>query len=209
MERTDAKYTLEKIKELGFNSKLIKELLPEPELRENPYYRKAPKMKLWSQEDVEKAMSSPIFVEEQKKREKRKAASQKAVETKQRKTMQMIDEKISKISVQRLELDKVRYNAISCRQSWYDQIADERGEVNEYCAKMADEETVQRWMVNYIRHKKTYYDSTLYELKGKTGKGEAYLYYVKAVLDKIAEVYPELQQECMKQYQRKAQLYYI
>ena len=63
----------------------------------------------------------------------------------------------------------------------------------------ADRDTVRRWMVNYIRHNLTRYDEFLYEARGRTGIRFAYPEYRCAVLEEIARVYPELQEECKRQ----------
>jgi len=68
-----------------------------------------------------------------------------------------------------------------------------------------NEETMQRWIVNYIRHVLTHYDSELYGFKGKTGKYEASLEFKLAILDRIAECYPRYAAECerQKEYTKK------
>ena len=43
---TQEKITLTQVKAMGFNDKLIRELLPEPELKINPRYKRAAPMKL-------------------------------------------------------------------------------------------------------------------------------------------------------------------
>ncbi len=55
------------LKEMGFNKKLIETLLPAPILKTNPRYKCAAKMKLWSEEDVQKAMQKREFADEQVK----------------------------------------------------------------------------------------------------------------------------------------------
>lgn len=63
----------------------------------------------------------------------------------------------------------------------------------------ADENTVTRWTVNYIRHRMTSYDEQLYHMKGKVGKNGMYREIHNHILYKIANVYPELAEECEQQ----------
>jgi hypothetical protein len=77
----------------------------------------------------------------------------------------------------------------------------ERGDFDIGLSKI-DDETKARWAVNYVRHKLTNYDEELYSIKGKVGIRSAYVTYKKAVLRKIAQVYPELQIACQKQIDR-------
>ena len=68
------KVSLTAVKEMGFSDRLVTLLLPEPELVNNPYYKKAAKMKLWHLEDVQKAMESKNI---KKKEQKEKSLQRK------------------------------------------------------------------------------------------------------------------------------------
>ncbi|MEI4896734.1 hypothetical protein Q8G71_36205, partial [Klebsiella pneumoniae] len=63
-----------------------------------------------------------------------------------------------------LDYEEVVERAIRAKQNWYDMTGQ-----YERSAYGADSRTVQRWTVNYIRHKLTKYDAFLYSAKGKTG----------------------------------------
>ena len=65
--------------------------------------------------------------------------------------------------------------------------------------KYLDNAFLSRIMVNYIRHNLTSYEDLLEELRGKEGKYEAYTKLKNKILEKIAEVYPELKEECNRQ----------
>lgn len=62
--------TITAVRKLGFTDELIKELLPEPKLLPNPKYRNYQPMKIFSKKQVFKAMKSPKFKAECKKRKK-------------------------------------------------------------------------------------------------------------------------------------------
>lgn len=191
--------TQKEVKERGFTDKLIGELLPEPQLVNNPYYKCAAKMKLWKLSDVENAMNNPIFQESFKKREKCKAAAAKAVATKKAKLKDETDKFIESIQIKKMDIETVRKCAVEAQQCWYNNYKYE----NDYgCflnAYDADEDTKNRWTVNYIRHEMTKYDEQLYHMKAKVGIHDMYFEIHNLILDKIALVYPELAQECENQ----------
>ena len=59
-----------------------------------------------------------------------------------------------------------------------------------YCA---DEDTILRWEINFIRHNLTNYDEEIKKLYGMVGKDDAYSQYREELMKKIYEVYPELE----------------
>lgn len=65
-----------------------------------------------------------------------------------------------------------------------------------------NDNTLNRWCVNYIRHQLTTYDNELYELIGKIGRDDAYEQFKKAVLEKISIAYPKYADECKRQIEK-------
>lgn len=63
----------------------------------------------------------------------------------------------------------------------------------------ADEDTLIRWIVNYIRHNLVDYDNFLYKISGKVGSIGVYPEIKTAVLEKIAVAYPQYKEECERQ----------
>ncbi|MCM1236332.1 MAG: hypothetical protein NC489_40135 [Ruminococcus flavefaciens] len=187
---------------MGFSEKTIKELLPMPQLATNPHYKSAYPMKLWKLSVVEEAMKTPQFQEALKKREKRQAAAAKAVATKLSKIQDETKKFIESIMIERMDIDVLREKALEAKQCWYDEQSFVRGDLYPKDAYSADEKTVIRWMVNYIRHELTSYDEQLYSMKGRTGIRDMYQEIHSIILDKIAEVYPELAHECIMQKRR-------
>lgn len=189
---------LKTVRSMGFTDSLIKELLPEPRLVENPRGRRFSKMKLWKKKDVDNAMLSETFIATQKKREKRVAGAKKAVQTKTDKLMNEVEKQVANIKVTVIESEELEKKTIEAKQNWY---------IEDYCyfppAAMADKETLTRWKVNYIRHNLTSYDDELLSLYGRTGKAKAYLKLFGEVMNRIAEAYPSLAEECKNQVERK------
>lgn len=198
------KITLTKVKQMGFSDRLVALLLPEPELVDNPYYKCAPSMKLWKIEDVQEAMKSKEFLEYQEKRKKREIASQKAVRTKKNKLLDMVNQAAEAIKIQVIPFDELVEKTLNAKQRWYDACYDPYYDEYKKEARGADEETINRWVVNYIRHEMTTYDYELLFLARKTGNTEAYMRLFELILNKIAEAYPSLQEECRMQINGKA-----
>lgn len=84
--------------------------------------------------------------------------------------------------------------AASAKQEWYL----EHGNVD---ILSPNTETLERWMVNFIRHNLCEYDDKLVDLFGLVGKEELYHRLKTETLAKIAGVYPELDVECKRQAQ--------
>lgn len=180
---------------MGFTKAMIGKLLPEPTLRDNPRYKCAAPMKLWKETDVLAAMDTDAFREAAAKAERRKVAASKGVDTKRKHAEVLAEELIAAIHVQRIELPELERLTLDAQQRWYDSRG--RGEI-----EFPDRETVDRWMVNYIRHELCEYDDSLYTLFRPGRMANKDMLYPKIkneTLAKIAQVYPELAEECKKQ----------
>ena len=201
------------IKRRGFTQKLIDDLLPEPLMVPNPNGSKFAPMKLWKEADVESAMKNELFQAKQAKREARKAAAQKAVQTKTDKLLAEVEERVANIKVTVIDLKELEKKTIKAKQDWYDYLEERccHKENYDYCdyydyyepAGSADKETRERWMVNYVRHNLTLYDDELLELYNRTGKGKAYMKLYSGIMEKIADAYPKFSDECKRQIEYK------
>lgn len=158
------KITLTKVKQMGFSDKLISLLLPEPELVDNPYYKSAAPMKLWNKKDVEEAMKRDEYINYQEKRKKRKTAAEKAVQTKKTNLLSAIQEESDKIMIKIIPFDTLKSKAIQAKQEWYNQHYDPLSDEFRKSAYNADEDTINRWSVNYLRHRMTSYDEQLFKM---------------------------------------------
>ncbi len=169
---------------------MIDELLSAPVEKVNPKYKCASPMLLWDLEEVIRVESSPRYTEMKEAHEKRRQGALKSVDAKKRKTKEQIDFAIEQINIQEIEIGLLQKLTLEYHQAFH-----------------PDEDTLKRWMVNFVRHNLSSYDEDIYELKGRVGRHEEYLRYVEAVLDKIAEVYPDLQSEVDKQKEKKKKDY--
>lgn len=177
---------------------MIKDLLPDPIRKPVPHHPSYPHMMLWPVDLVQGVEKTPEYTAACEKASKRKVAAAKATETKSKKTQDEIALAQEKIKVKKLPTEAVMISAARARQDFYrrknEMLCDEYPD-----AQSADDNTKQRWAVNYVRHNLTCYDETLYDIRGKVGVDRAYCSYKCAVLDKIAEAYPELAEECERQ----------
>lgn len=180
-------YTYSNLLKMGFTKKLIEEHLHEPLLKDNPHYRMGPKMKLYLAKDVEKFMKTDIFLNYQESRKNRVNAAIKNANKRRKENYRYIDDEISQITVKRVPLDELERLTIEAKVDWILWTRDDF-----YGFDDLSDETLARWMINYIRHNLTNYDEILDNIKGKFGVEEAYIKYKKILMLKIKEVYPEL-----------------
>lgn len=180
-------YTYSNLLKMGFTKKLIEEHLHEPLLKDNPHYRMGPKMKLYLAKDVEKFMKTDIFLNYQESRKNRVNAAIKNSSKRREENYRYIDDEISQITVKRVPLDELERLTIEAKVDWILWTRDDF-----YGFDDLSDETLARWMINYIRHNLTNYDEILDNIKGKFGVEEAYIKYKKILMLKIKEVYPEL-----------------
>ncbi len=201
---------------MGFTKALIAKLLPEPKLVDNPHCKKAAPMRLFNKQDVLDAMELEEFRLALEKREKRKIAAAKATETK---TNNLID-KMSNLGkgiyievipdtelVDRvLENNKSRIlyrleNQVDYleRKEYWDEYDEAVKELEDFEFHRPNEETLNRWIINYIRHNLLKYDEALLKLRGQTGKQDGYIELKKQILYKIAITYPKYADECRRQ----------
>lgn len=180
-------YTYSNLSKMGFTKKLIEEHLHEPLLKDNPHYRMGPKMKLYLAKDVEKFMKTDIFLNYQESIKNRVNAAIKNANKRREENYRYIDDEISKIIVKRVSLDELERLTLEAKLDWLLWTRDDF-----YGFDDLSDETLARWMINYIRHNLTNYDKILDNIKGKFGVEEAYIKYKKILMLKIKEVYPEL-----------------
>ncbi len=181
--------------EMGFTRSMIDKLLPPPIEKRNPMYRSAAPMKLFDESVVKAIMKTEEYKKEYEKSQRRRKAAAKAVETKKENTIKTMESLSDAITVEKID-DRllVKYAIANHKDFNFSRHID--------CCfdyDYSDAAFLNRIVVNFIRHRLTTYDFDLYELQGKVGKNEGYALFKNAVLDKIAEVYPQYKEECANQ----------
>ena len=181
---------------MGWTKSLIGKYLPDPTLKPNPRYKKAAPMKLWNKHDVLKVMESEEFKAAMEKVAKRKSAAEKAYTTKAKKIMEEMTAVGNGLKIKIIPDENLRQRTLRAKQNW----AIEHGNFEFIpCASDITPETMERWIVNYIRHNLVKYDTALERLYGKCGRYEAYPEFKRIVLEKIAAAYPKYAEECKRQ----------
>jgi len=164
----------------------------------NPVCRSAPKMKLYLQDRVFRIENSEDFRRWLNKSFDRKKSAQKAVLSKKESLIQQVNNWTIDVSehsyVDILKLTVDNYNEFKTSIEDYESIAT----IN------SDKMFLNRIVVNFLRHQLTEYDNRLHEIAGKTGIRKAYLILNRKIYDKIAEIYPEYKEECIRQLNRKS-----
>lgn len=187
----------------GWTKSLISKFLPAPTLVQNPYYRNAAPMRLWKEEEVKKVMLTPEFQDAMEKTKKRKKSAAKAVNTKKAVLEKEKMDFLNSIQIKVLPDSLLQEKALESKQTWYEMNQLERyGYIdpsdipNVYTA---DKNTVNRWVVNYIRHNLVQYDNFLERIYGKVGVHDTYIDTKIFILEKIADAYPKYSKECERQ----------
>lgn len=177
----------ELIEEYGWTKSLIKRFLGEPIKEVKNSYGGI--TKLYDKKKALKVMKSKKFIEAYSIAEKRKEAAKKGVVSKSNKLLDSVTV-ISRLP----KLDKMELYKCSVRyynDFWREKSTNER--YNEKYATIKDDEIfLKRISKNYLRHVCSDYDSSLIDLKGKTGKSFAYSKIKDLITDEIKKQYPYL-----------------
>jgi hypothetical protein len=191
-------FTAPELKKRGWTDTAIKKFLSEPDAtKPNPHYKTAAPMRLYKKSRVYGKERSRAFKAWREGVDKRKAAAQKAVETKERKLL-------DKIESFEVSVDKIT-NVVKEACAHYN--ARNGMKIIDYgyepATENSDKSFLDRITVNYIRHELTDYDYELMDLVGKVGKQSAYEKLVEKVYKEIGRVYPEYEFEADYQFFKK------
>jgi hypothetical protein len=178
-----------------WTDRLIKKYMPVPdEIRNNPHYKQASKMKLYKISRVESIEKNEQFLIDFQKTMLRRKSSLKMVETKKDNLLIQISElPISVEFIQRNELVPLVIDDYNDRNYYKDYLT----------LRDLDQSTLERLTVNYIRHQLTSYDQCLGLIFSRVGKKEGYRLLKERIYKCISESYPELTGECALQLRRK------
>lgn len=199
MAQNDKMFTQSDLLSMGWSKGLIDKLLPKPILkhRGNSRSSKTPPTKLWYASTVYKQMRNPKFVAAKAKSAKRREAAHKAVATKEQKLIQRATELAAQLEITIIDDEELLRRTIENQKEMY-----RRKKVPfEPVLAEADQETMEHWVVHFIRHKLINYDKECTDLLyGNVGCRPAYIVFKKAILLRIAEAYPKYADACNAQY---------
>lgn len=179
-------YTVPQLKKKWWTDALIKKFPGDADAeRPNPRFRTGSPMRLYSIKRVNEIEQSQEFKEALALARKRREASKKVA---RERSARLAEDCLKDVSVQEIPIRDLRRLAIKSQKDRYISREDFGRDVGG-----ADDATIERWMVNYARHNLSNYDSVRADYAGKVGVHEAAEAVRSAVLDKIAEIWPELE----------------
>lgn len=152
--------------------------------------------KYYSKASIELIEKSDEFIEQFEKSKTRKESAVKAVETKVNAIIEFAWTVPIEITFQDSSLVKITKQAIHHYN--------ERQWDFEHCDAIfanvnSDKKFLARITVNYLRHCRSTYDNSLEYYSGKVGVDEAYCIIKTRILSAIANVFPDLAEECNNQ----------
>lgn len=188
-------YNQKELLELGLTKGLIKKFLPEPNLVTNPFYRSGPKIKHWNKTLVDTVMQSAEFntalAKLKSKREKARHNAQNTILKEYNECINDIEKVLKNITITKMDYYKLKKLTLE----YNEQRILSQGLTFYY----PNDDTLNKWMVNYIRHELTSYDNILethiFKRHEKYFRTELKL----GILHEINKVYPELEHEVTNQ----------
>lgn len=164
------------LKRPGWTRKALQDFAVYPEFEKvNPNYRLGPKTKFYNLKTIEDIEKSEQFLQNRQKTIKRQRAAEKALATRTQKV-----------------LDAIRYFPVSVRRI--------QNVTQKALASIKNaSKTPETITVEYVWQYLTKYDRHLDVLLHKREREAFREIERKRILQKIAEVYPELRQECERQ----------
>ncbi|WP_328441181.1 hypothetical protein OHA71_37800 [Streptomyces sp. NBC_00444] len=188
----------------GWTPGMVRRLLGEPDLlRVNPHFRAAPQIRLYLVERVESAERSEEFRAVAAAAARRSASAKVA-------TQRRRQEMLARIAAEPVDVPRLAERKLAAMAVDHHNCQD--GQRNyERWGQSADPPTadgtgppdLDRWKVDYLRHRLTRYDELLSGLHGSTGRAAAEDLLRRRVYTAIAEAYPHLAQECERQLRER------
>lgn len=188
----------------GWTAGMVRQLLGEPDLlRTNPHFRSAPQIRLYRIERIEAAERGEEFRAAAAAAARRSTAAKAAAQRRRREVLARIA--AEPVEVPRLASDRLAALAVEHRNRRDEERAFDRLDHVPDPATVGSAEpcALDRWKVNYLRHRLTRYDELLDGLYGSTGRAAAEDLLRRRVYAAISEAYPDLAQECERQLRER------
>lgn len=170
--------------EYKLTDSIIKKIGQPDKVTDNPHYKSASPMSLYSRQRIEKWIDENKEIINQSR--KRKISAEKAVNTKLTKTMTQAET----VGFNVPDILREELIELSCKH--YNTLWSNRGNNDKYADKDCNPEFLNRICINYLRHCMTDYDYELNRIKGKAGKSLAYGVIKDNITQAIQEKYPWL-----------------
>ena len=184
------------LKDYGWTDALIRKFLGKADmLTANPRYRRAAPQQLYRIDRVTRAEQSEEYQLELDRTAKRRVARLAVTETLMRKTLEQVEQLVVIVEL----VEKEKLIQLACESYNRRQAARRSVPAVEPATPESDAGFLQRICVNYIRHHRTVYHGLLATVRGKIGVQQAAHEIRCQVLTAIAEKYPDLAAECVRQ----------
>ncbi|GAA1023932.1 hypothetical protein Aple_091210 [Acrocarpospora pleiomorpha] len=183
---------------------MIRVILGSPDrLAPNPVFRTMAPMRLYEVERVILAEESEQFAVLRDKAERRSRAALAVAERRRGETVARV-EGVS-IVVPVVDWHALVREAVAHRNRRDEERAWQRLDHVATPARVADvdELTLQRWVVNYLRHELTGYEVEVEALFGRVGRAEGMRLLRRRIYAAIASAYPTLTEECHRQLESR------
>ncbi|WP_234336916.1 hypothetical protein [Streptomyces xylophagus] len=191
----------------GWTAGMVRQLLGEPDqFRVNPHFRAAPRTRLYRVERVEAAERSEEFRAVSAAAARRSVAARVAARRTRREVLARIA--AEPIDVPRLAPRKLAGLAVEHRNGQGEERGRGFGQYERYerwgpspdpaTVEGTDPAVLDRWKVDYLRHRLLRYDELLHGL-GSSGRAAAEELLRRRLYAAITEAYPLLAQECERQ----------
>ncbi|MDO0915760.1 hypothetical protein QQM39_34535 [Streptomyces sp. DT2A-34] len=185
----------------GWTPSMVRQLLGEPDmLAGHPIFRSAPRTRLYRMERIEAAERSEEFRAIAAAAARRSGAARAAAARRRREVLARIA--AEPMDVPQLAPDRLAALAVEHRNRQEEKRTSGRwqggrGRVAEPATvESAEPAALDRWKVDYLRHRLTRHHEILGELYGSTGRAAAEELLWHRVYAAISKAYPNLAQEC-------------
>jgi hypothetical protein len=198
MKRSQEFITLSALKLRGWTDSKILQWLGEPDkTAPNPHGRNAPQVKLFLLSRVERKEKGKKWMEwSEKTKDGRAKLSDSLKKNADEKRVRLL-EYVTKIKIKIPIWEESILYQKACAH--YNDLWESRGNLEKEASINSSKDFLKRIAVNMLRHEYSQYEDEINEMFGKIGKQEAYIELKNLVLDKIAESYTFLSNECNNQ----------
>lgn len=185
----------------GWTPGMVRQLLGDPDLlRSNPHFESAPRTRLYRLDRVETAERSEEFRTVSAAAARRSAAARAAALRRRR-------EVVARIAAEPLDVPRLTAQRLAEPAAEHRDRQDTRRASGRWrhatgpamTQNAGPRAALDRWKVDYLRHRLTRYDELLDGLHSSTGRAAAEELLHRRIYAAIAEAYPDLARECERQ----------
>ena len=175
----------------GWKAGMVRQLLGDPDLlRANPHVGSSPPTRLYCVERVEATERSDAFRAVAAAAARRSAAARAAARRRRR-------EVLARITAEPIDVPRLTPQQLAALAVEHHERRDPKPRPSPPATvESADPLALDRWKVDYLRHRLTRYDELLNGLYGSTGRAAAEELLRRRLYAAIGEAYPLLAEEC-------------